>query len=68
LIGFFEGIDSERGIAWPMADPLTPIAPPGQDRRYYAKWTPERQNRQDLLIRKIHDTNLSHTEEQAVKY
>ncbi len=35
--------------------------------RYYAKWTPEYQSRQDVLIRKIHDTNLSQTEEQAVK-
>jgi site-specific recombinase XerD len=35
--------------------------------RYYAKWTPEYQNRQDVLIRKIHGTNLTQTEEQAVK-
>jgi integrase len=35
--------------------------------RYYAKWTPEYQSRQDVLIRKIHDTNLTQTEEQAVK-
>jgi site-specific recombinase XerD len=35
--------------------------------RYYAKWTPEYQSRQDVLIRKIHDTNLTQTEGQAVK-
>jgi site-specific recombinase XerD len=35
--------------------------------RYYAKWTPEYQDRQDVLIRKIHGTNLAQTEEQAVK-
>ena len=35
--------------------------------RYYAKWTPEYQSRQDVLIRKIHDTNLAQTEERAVK-
>jgi len=35
--------------------------------RYYAKWTPEYQSRQDVLIRKIHDTNLAQTQEQAVK-
>lgn len=35
--------------------------------RYYAKWTPEYQSRQDVLIRKIHDTNLTQTEEQASK-
>jgi site-specific recombinase XerD len=28
--------------------------------RYYAKWTPEYQDRQDVLIRKIHGTNLAH--------
>lgn len=35
--------------------------------RYYAKWTPEYQDRQDVLIRKIHGTNLTQTEELAVK-
>lgn len=35
--------------------------------RYYAKWTPEYQDRQDVLIRKIHGTNLTQTEEQASK-
>ena len=33
--------------------------------RYYAKWTPEYQDRQDVLIRKIHGTNLTQTEEQV---
>ncbi len=36
--------------------------------RYYAKWTPEYQDRQDVLIREIHGTNLTQTEGQAVKY
>jgi len=36
-------------------------------RRYYAKWTPEYQDRQDVLIRKIHATHLAQTEEQAPK-
>jgi site-specific recombinase XerD len=35
--------------------------------RYYAKWTPEYQDRQDVLIRKIHVTDLAQAEEQAVK-
>jgi site-specific recombinase XerD len=35
--------------------------------RYYAKWTPEYQDRQDVLIREIHGTNLAQTEGQAVK-
>jgi site-specific recombinase XerD len=35
--------------------------------RYYAKWTPEYQDRQDILIRKIHGTDLAQTEEQALK-
>ena len=35
--------------------------------RYYAKWTPEYQIRQDVLIRKIHGTDSTQTEEQAVK-
>jgi site-specific recombinase XerD len=35
--------------------------------RYYAKWTPEYQSRQDDLIRKIHVTDLAQAEEQAVK-
>jgi integrase len=35
--------------------------------RYYAKWTPEYQDRQDVLIRKIHGTDLTQTEEQVVK-
>ena len=38
---------------------------PGTIRRYYAKWTPEYQSRQDTLIRKIHGTDLAQTEEQA---
>lgn len=36
-------------------------------RRYYAKWTPEYQEQQDLLIREIHGTHLAQTEEQAPK-
>jgi integrase len=36
--------------------------------RYCAKWTPEYQSRQDVLIRKIHDTNLTQTEDQASNY
>jgi site-specific recombinase XerD len=36
-------------------------------RRYYAKWTPEYQSRQDDLIRKIHGTDLAQTEEQVSK-
>jgi hypothetical protein len=36
-------------------------------RRYYAKWTPEYQSRQDTLIRKIHGTNLAQAEEQMTK-
>jgi hypothetical protein len=35
--------------------------------RYYAKLTPEYQSRQDVLIRKIYDTNLAQAEEQAAK-
>jgi integrase len=35
--------------------------------RYYAKWTPEYQDRQDVLIRKIHGTDLTQAEGQAVK-
>ena len=35
--------------------------------RYYAKWTPEYQNRQHVLIRKIHVTDLAQAREQAVK-
>lgn len=35
--------------------------------RYYAKWTPEYQDRKDVLIRKIHGTHLAHVEEQAPK-
>lgn len=35
--------------------------------RYYAKWTPEYQSRQDVLIRKIHGTNLAQAPETAVK-
>ena len=38
---------------------------PATIRRYYAKWTPEYQSRQDTLIRKIHGTNLAQAEEQA---
>ena len=35
--------------------------------RYYAKWTPEYQGRQDALIRKIHVTDLAQTEVQTIK-
>ena len=38
---------------------------PATIRRYYAKWTPEYQQGQDDLIRKIHGTHLAQTEEQA---
>ena len=38
---------------------------PATIRRYYAKWTPEYQSRQDALIRKIHGTNLAQTEVQV---
>ena len=38
---------------------------PATIRRYYAKWTPEYQSRQDALIRTIHGTNLAQAEEQA---
>ena len=34
-------------------------------RRYYAKWTEEYQSRQDVLIRKIHGTDLTQAEGQA---
>jgi site-specific recombinase XerD len=40
---------------------------PATIRRYYAKWTPEYQSRQDVLIRKIHGTDLAQTEEQVSK-
>ncbi len=36
-------------------------------RRYYAKWTPEYQTQQDMLIREIHGTHLAQTEEQTAK-
>lgn len=35
--------------------------------RYDAKWTPEHQHRQDVLMREFHGTNLAQAEEQAVK-
>jgi site-specific recombinase XerD len=38
---------------------------PATIRRYYAKWTPEYQSRQDALIRTIHGTNLAQAEEQV---
>jgi integrase len=38
---------------------------PATIRRYYAKWTPEYQSRQDALIRQIHDTNLAQAEGQV---
>jgi site-specific recombinase XerD len=38
---------------------------PATIRRYYAKWTPEYQSRQDALIRTIHDTNLARAEVQV---
>jgi site-specific recombinase XerD len=40
---------------------------PATIRRYYAKWTPEYQSRQDALIRTIHGTNLAQAEEQTSK-
>jgi integrase len=40
---------------------------PATIRRYYAKWSPEYQSRQDTLIRKIHGTDLAQTEEQVSK-
>src|SRR5579872_360655 len=52
---------SVEEIAAIIADSPTTI------RRYYAKWTPEYQTRQDVLIRKIHATDLTQTEEQASK-
>ncbi len=38
---------------------------PATIRRFYAKWTEEYQSRQDVLIRKIHDTNLAQAEVQV---
>lgn len=38
---------------------------PATIRRYYAKWTPEYQSRQDALIRTIQDTDLAQAEGQA---
>ena len=38
---------------------------PATIRRYYAKWTEEYQSRQDILIRKIHGTDLAQAEGQA---
>ncbi len=35
--------------------------------RHYAKWTPEYQARQDVLIRKIHGTSLAQAEEGAAR-
>ena len=40
---------------------------PATIRRYYAKWTPEYQSRQDALIRTIHGTDLAQTGGQASK-
>jgi integrase len=40
---------------------------PATIRRYYAKWTEEYQGRKDVLIRKIHGTDLTQAEEQASK-
>jgi integrase len=40
---------------------------PATVRRYYAKWTPEYQSRQDGLIRTIHGTDLAQTEDMASK-
>ena len=40
---------------------------PATVRRYYAKWTPEYQSRQDRLIRTIHGTDLAQTEDMASK-
>jgi len=39
---------------------------PATIRRYYAKWTPEYQSRQDALIRTIHGTDLAQTGGQQV--
>jgi integrase len=38
---------------------------PATIRRYYGKWTEEYQSRQDVLIRKIHGTDLTQVEEQV---
>jgi site-specific recombinase XerD len=35
--------------------------------RHYAKWTPERQTRQDEALRRVHGTNLAQTEQLASK-
>ena len=35
--------------------------------RHHAKWTPERQTRQDEALRMVHGTNLAQTEEQVSK-
>lgn len=40
---------------------------PATIRRYYAKWTEEYQSRQDMLIRKIHGTEMAQAEEQTSK-
>jgi len=40
---------------------------PATIRRYYAKWTPEYQSRQDALIRTIHGTDLAQAGELASK-
>jgi len=40
---------------------------PATIRRYYAKWTPEYQSRQDALIRTIHGTDLAQQAEMASK-
>jgi integrase len=58
LLGKGGDIDKVAGI---LADSATTI------RRYYAKWTPEYQSRQDALIRTIHGTELAQAEEQAPK-
>lgn len=48
-------------VAGILGDSPTTIA------RYYAKWTPEYQARQDVLIRKIHGTNLAQAEDGAAR-
>jgi integrase len=40
---------------------------PATIRRHYAKWTSERQARQDRLLDDVLGTNLAHTETQAGK-
>lgn len=59
LLGKGGDIDKVAAI---LADSPTTI------RRYYAKWTPEYQIRQDALIRTIHGTDLAQAEEEVAKW